>query len=120
MTIEGVFSGSKPKLCISVADIAALQRINCDLEALSRWNESKNFSGYVVYTEVEDGLVYARAMNPMYNIAEDAACAVCSAALPIQTAQFRVVMGFPDFEDEIQAEKRSGEIWLGGRVFPAA
>jgi PhzF family phenazine biosynthesis protein len=120
----GVFSAGKPKLCIEVTSVSVLKKAVFDLATLARWNKNKNFSGYVLYVQEKDVLgntqYYARATNPLFNIAEDSACAVCCAALPIEqksTLPFIVYMGTPEFYNELHLEHVKQGIWVGGKVF---
>ncbi|MGF1791399.1 PhzF family phenazine biosynthesis protein [Photobacterium profundum] len=120
----GVFSAGKPKLCIEVASVSVLKKAVFDLAILAQWNKSKNFSGYVLYVQEKDELgntqYYARATNPLLNIDEDSACAVCCAALPIEQKSmlpFTVLMGSPEFCNVLHLEHVKQGIWVGGKVF---
>ncbi|MGF1876373.1 PhzF family phenazine biosynthesis protein [Photobacterium frigidiphilum] len=120
----GVFSAGKAKLCIEVASVSVLKKAVFDSAILAQWNRNKNFSGYVLYVQEKDELgniqYYARATNPLFNIAEDSACAVCCAALPIElnsTSPFIVLMGAPEFCNELHLEHAEQGIWVGGKVF---
>ncbi|QUJ68972.1 PhzF family phenazine biosynthesis protein [Photobacterium sp. GJ3] len=116
---QGIFSAGKAKWCIQLDTLDALNAVQFDIEALASWNQGKNFSGYILYAITEQSL-YARASNPLFNIPEDAACAVCCAALPIALTTPKVVyMGFPAYDNAIHLHAVDGQLWVGGRVFPA-
>ncbi len=118
--LEGIHCAGKAKLCIWVDSLQALNAAEFNLQALTEWNQSRNFSGYVLYAEHE-GQLYARATNPLFNMPEDSACGVCCSALPmtIGTEGRSVAMGFPDYQNRIYLTCCEGNIWVGGRVFPA-
>ncbi|WP_211252263.1 PhzF family phenazine biosynthesis protein [Marinobacterium jannaschii] len=117
MAVTGVFSAGKPKLCIKVRSAEALRQVRFDLTPLGDWNRNKNFSGYMLWCR-DNNLIYARASNPLYNMPEDAACAICCAALPLSEGKsVQVAMGWPEFENRIRVENHSGDIWVGGKVF---
>lgn len=118
MQVEGVFSAGKPKLCIRVVDRQRLDAASFSAEPLKAWNEGKPFSGYVLYA-VDDAAVYVRASNPLFNITENEACAVCCAAVPLAGSQaFRARMDRPGYDSEILIEPDPQGTWVGGRVFP--
>ncbi|MBD8514083.1 PhzF family phenazine biosynthesis protein [Photobacterium sp. CAU 1568] len=113
----GIFSAGKPKWCIELKDISALNAVRFDLDTLAAWNHGKNFSGYVLYVSTGDGW-HARASNPLYNIPEDPACAVCCAALPLPLEQPAFVhMGYPEYPNLIHLEATEGQLWVGGKVY---
>lgn len=113
----GLYSAGKPKWCIELKDLAALNAVRFDLDALANWNQGKNFSGYVLYVSTGDGW-YARASNPLYNIPEDPACAVCCAALPLSLEEPAFVhMGYPEYHNQIHLAAKDGQLWVGGKVY---
>ena len=115
---HGIFSAGKPKLMIEVDSLATLNIVQFDLEALLAWNRGKNFSGYTLFTH-DKGQLYARASNPLYNIPEDSACAVCCAALPVTCLEQRSIhMGHPHYPNTLHLEEKDGSRWVGGNVFP--
>ena len=119
MTTRGIFSAGKPKLMVEVDTQATLSAVQFDLDALLAWNRDKNFSGYTLFTQ-RNNQIYARATNPLYNIPEDAACAVCCAALPIpvtRNKRITVQMGYPEYANEIFVETIDEQRWVGGNVF---
>ncbi|MBN3561601.1 PhzF family phenazine biosynthesis protein [Aliamphritea spongicola] len=118
--LEGVHSAGKAKLCIWVDSLQALNTAEFNLPALADWNQGREFSGYVLYTEHE-GQLYARATNPLFNLPEDSACGVCCSALPLIIGDegCSVLMGFPDYPNRICLHCEAGNIWVGGRVTPA-
>lgn len=119
MQVEGIYSAGKPKLCIRVADKARLDAASFDADRLKAWNEGKPFSGYVLYA-VTDEAVFVRASNPLFNITENEACAVCCAAVPLSGhGGFRARMDRPEYDSEILIEPDPQGLWVGGRVFPA-
>ncbi|WP_261841317.1 PhzF family phenazine biosynthesis protein [Aliamphritea ceti] len=118
--LEGIHSAGKAKLCIWVDCLQALNAAEFNLPALAEWNQGRDFSGYVLYTEHE-GQFYARATNPLFNMPEDSACGVCCSALPLSigTEGCNIVMGFPNYQNRIYLNCCAGDIWVGGRVAPA-
>lgn len=120
MDVKGIFSAGKAKLVIEVSSLAKLNTLIFNVDALATWNEGKNFSGYILYT-VEAGQIYARASNPLFNVPEDSACAVCCAALPLNsvtdTHNFAVLMGSPSFNNELYIQHTKEGVWVGGNVF---
>ncbi|MCG7496423.1 PhzF family phenazine biosynthesis protein [Vibrio sp. Of7-15] len=120
MDVKGIFSAGKAKLVIEVSSLEKLNALIFDVDALATWNEGKNFSGYILYT-VEEGKIYARASNPLFNVPEDSACAVCCAALPLNilmdTHSFSVLMGSPSFDNELYIQHTNEGVWVGGNVF---
>lgn len=119
MQVEGIFSAGKPKLCIRVSNQSRLDAVVFDAERLKAWNDGRPFSGYVLYALGEDA-VYVRASNPLFNITENEACAVCCAAVPLATeGGFRARMDQPAYDSEILIEPDTQGLWVGGRTFPA-
>ncbi len=117
MTIKGVYSAGKAKLCIEVTSLAKLNAVKFDLTSLAEWNRGKKFSGYILYS-IEQGQVYARASNPLFNIPEDSACGVCCAALPVsEEGALTVQMGSPEYPNELNIEFLDSGVWVGGKVF---
>ncbi len=118
--LEGVYSAGKAKLCIWVDSLQALNAATFNLPALEEWNQSREFSGYVLYTE-HGGQLYARATNPLFNLPEDSACGVCCSALPLRMGAegSNVMMGFPGYHNRVYLRCSAGDIWVGGRVVPA-
>lgn len=119
MTVQGIYSAGKPKLCIEVKTLAALNAVRFDTENLKAWNAGKNFSGYVLYTQTDHG-VYVRATNPLFNIVENDACAVCCAALPMAGERpFTAYMDPPGYDSEIVIDPSPEGVWVGGNVYDA-
>lgn len=116
---EGVFSAGKPKYCVELASPAALAAASFDAARLKAWNAGKDFAGYVLYARGEDGL-FVRASNPLFNIVENDACAVCCAALPPAGERaFTAWMDPPAYDSELFVEPDPEGVWVGGRVFAA-
>lgn len=116
MLAQGIFSAGKPKWCIELDSLESLNAVHFELEALAAWNQGKNFSGYILYTRTEEG-IYARASNPLYNIPEDPACAVCCAALPFTDFPQAVHMGYPVYDNLIHLHTEDETLWVGGYVY---
>jgi predicted PhzF superfamily epimerase YddE/YHI9 len=116
---QGVYSAGKPKLCIAVKTLAALNAVRFDTENLKTWNAGKDFTGYVLYAQTDQG-VFVRATNPLFNIDENDACAVCCAALPMAGEQpFTAYMDPPAYDSEIVIEPSREGVWVGGNVYYA-
>lgn len=118
MTVEGIYSAGKPKLCIRIVSKERLDAASFDAPRLKDWNEGRPFAGYVLYASEQD-IVYVRASNPLFNITENEACAVCCAAIPLAgESAFRARMDGPAYDSEILIEPDPAGTWVGGRIFP--